>query len=61
MKEIIGIEDAEKLKELSLKIYNEGAKFALERGIIIADTKFEFGKIRRGADYIIAGLTDRFE
>jgi len=45
MKEMIGEEDAEKLRELSLKIYNEGAKYALERGIIIADTKFEFGKI----------------
>jgi len=45
MKKLIGDEDAEKLKELSLKIYKEGAKYALERGIIIADTKFEFGKI----------------
>lgn len=45
MKEIIGKEDAEKIKELSLKIYNEGAKYALNKGIIIADTKFEFGKM----------------
>jgi len=45
MKKLIGEEDAEKLKDLSLKIYKEGAKYALERGIIIADTKFEFGKI----------------
>jgi phosphoribosylaminoimidazole-succinocarboxamide synthase len=45
MKELIGDEDAEKIKELSLKIYKEGAKYALEKGIIIADTKFEFGKI----------------
>ena len=45
MKEIIGKEDAEKIKELSLKIYKEGAKYALNKGIIIADTKFEFGKI----------------
>jgi len=45
MKEIVGEKDAEKMKELSLKIYNEGAKYALEKGIIIADTKFEFGKI----------------
>jgi phosphoribosylaminoimidazole-succinocarboxamide synthase len=45
MKEMIGAEAAEKLKELSLKIYNEGAKYALEKGIIIADTKFEFGKV----------------
>jgi phosphoribosylaminoimidazole-succinocarboxamide synthase len=50
MKEIIGEEEAEKIKELSLKIYNEGAKYALDKGIIIADTKFEFGKL---ADEII--------
>ena len=45
MIEIVGKEDAEKMKELSIKIYKEGAKYALEKGIIIADTKFEFGKI----------------
>lgn len=45
MKEIIGKEDAEKVKEISLKIYNEGAEYAKKKGIIIADTKFEFGKI----------------
>ncbi|MCK4365662.1 MAG: phosphoribosylaminoimidazolesuccinocarboxamide synthase [Thermoplasmatales archaeon] len=45
MKELIGDEDAEKIKELSLKIYKEGAKYASEKGIIIADTKFEFGKL----------------
>jgi len=45
MREIIGNESAEKIKELSLKIYKEGAAYALEKGIIIADTKFEFGKI----------------
>ena len=52
MKEIIGEEDAEKIKELSLKIYNEGAKYALDKGIIIADTKFEFGKM--GDEIILA-------
>jgi phosphoribosylaminoimidazole-succinocarboxamide synthase len=45
MKEIIGIDDAERIKEISLKIYNEGADYARKKGIIIADTKFEFGKI----------------
>ena len=45
MKKLIDEQDAKKLKELSLKIYKEGAKYALERGIIVADTKFEFGKI----------------
>jgi len=42
---IIGKELAEKLRDLSLEIYNRGAKLALEKGIIIADTKFEFGML----------------
>lgn len=42
---IIGKENAEKLRDLSLEIYNRGAALALEKGIIIADTKFEFGII----------------
>ncbi len=45
MKKIIGEDDAERLKELSLKLYKEGAEYARKKGIIIADTKFEFGKI----------------
>ncbi len=42
---IIGKENAEKLRDLSLEIYNRGASLALEKGIIIADTKFEFGML----------------
>jgi phosphoribosylaminoimidazole-succinocarboxamide synthase len=42
---ILGRENAEKLRDLSLAIYNKGAKLALEKGIIIADTKFEFGML----------------
>jgi len=45
MEKIIGAEDAAKLKELSLEIYNTAAEYARKKGIIIADTKFEFGKI----------------
>lgn len=42
--ELVGGElGAEALRELSIKIYTEGAAYARERGIIIADTKFEFG------------------
>jgi len=33
------------LRDLSLAIYNKGAQLALEKGIIIADTKFEFGML----------------
>jgi phosphoribosylaminoimidazole-succinocarboxamide synthase len=41
----IGRSLAEKVRDLSLAIYNKGAGHALERDIIIADTKFEFGII----------------
>jgi phosphoribosylaminoimidazole-succinocarboxamide synthase len=41
--ELIGAGLAEKLKELTLTIYERAASVALERGIILADTKFEFG------------------
>ncbi len=40
---IIGAETASKLSSLSLKIYKEASEYALTKGIIIADTKFEFG------------------
>ena len=40
---LVGGETAEKLKKLSLEIYQTGAEYALSKGIIIADTKFEFG------------------
>ncbi len=45
MKEIVGEEKAEKLKEISLRLYKEAADYALTKGIIIADTKFEFGEL----------------
>ncbi|HEY7401194.1 MAG TPA: phosphoribosylaminoimidazolesuccinocarboxamide synthase [Actinomycetota bacterium] len=41
--DLIGTGLAERLKELSLGIYERAAAIALERGIILADTKFEFG------------------
>ncbi len=41
--ELLGRETAEQVRDLSLRIYNEAAEYALSRGIIIADTKFEFG------------------
>ncbi|MCX8194990.1 MAG: phosphoribosylaminoimidazolesuccinocarboxamide synthase [Candidatus Micrarchaeota archaeon] len=42
-KRIVGEETFEKIKALSLKIYSTAADYALSRGIILADTKFEFG------------------
>ncbi|MEE4365582.1 MAG: phosphoribosylaminoimidazolesuccinocarboxamide synthase [Desulfotignum sp.] len=41
--DILGRKTAEKIRDLSLEIYDKGAALALEKGIIIADTKFEFG------------------
>src|ERR1700693_5519039 len=41
--EIIGLEAATTVRDLSLSLYAEGSSHAASRGIIIADTKFEFG------------------
>jgi len=43
MKKIVGDALAEKVKEVSLKLYQKASDYALKKGIIIADTKFEFG------------------
>jgi phosphoribosylaminoimidazole-succinocarboxamide synthase len=39
---LVGRESAERVREVSLHLYEEAAEYAAERGIIIADTKFEF-------------------
>ncbi|WP_165062010.1 phosphoribosylaminoimidazolesuccinocarboxamide synthase [Adlercreutzia sp. ZJ154] len=49
--QILGEDDAQELRRLSTLVYNAAAEYASQRGIIIADTKFEFG---RGADGCIA-------
>jgi phosphoribosylaminoimidazole-succinocarboxamide synthase len=51
--ELMGPELAEKVRDASLKLYNEAAAYAKERGIIIADTKFEFGLDDNGKLYLI--------
>ncbi len=51
MARIIGTSAAEKLREYSLMIYTRARAYAESRGIILADTKFEFG--RRGAEIIL--------
>ena len=43
MVDLIGAEHAAKLRDLSISIYQKAAKHALKQGVIIADTKFEFG------------------
>jgi phosphoribosylaminoimidazole-succinocarboxamide synthase len=45
MEKLVGSELARKVRELSIGIYTRGAEYARSRGIIIADTKFEFGLI----------------
>jgi phosphoribosylaminoimidazole-succinocarboxamide synthase len=52
-KNIVGYEIAEFLKETSIRLYNEASNHALDRGIIIADTKFEFGRGRSGEVLLI--------
>jgi len=51
--ERIGAELAEQVRAISLRIYQESAAYALERGIIIADTKFEFGLDAEGRLHLI--------
>lgn len=43
--DIIGADDAAALRDLALAVYTKAADYAAERGVIIADTKFEFGVI----------------
>ena len=45
MSEIVGADDARALRQLSLQIYREASEYARSKGIIIADTKFEFGRV----------------
>jgi phosphoribosylaminoimidazole-succinocarboxamide synthase len=63
-KEIIGEQIGEELSVRSIKIYNFANEFARERGIIIADTKFEFGRDQSGvihlADEVLTPDSSRF-
>jgi phosphoribosylaminoimidazole-succinocarboxamide synthase len=58
-----GRELAEQLRDLTLKIYSTAADYAAGRGIIIADTKFEFGRTTKGivlADEVLTPDSSRF-
>ncbi|HTQ74928.1 MAG TPA: phosphoribosylaminoimidazolesuccinocarboxamide synthase [Burkholderiales bacterium] len=48
VEKLIGKELAAKVRDVSIRVYREAADFARERGIIIADTKFEFGTDAKG-------------
>ncbi len=51
--ELVGADLAAQLRDYTLRIYQEAAEFALARGIIIADTKFEFGVDDAGTVHLI--------
>lgn len=51
--DLLGEDLAAQVRDVSLRIYNECAAYALQRGIIIADTKFEFGLDKAGVLHLI--------
>lgn len=60
----IGTETAERLRATTLQVYSRGAELAAERGVIIADTKLEFGRAADGslvlADEVLTPDSSRF-
>lgn len=63
MTTLVDPEEARKLRDLSLAIYTKAANYARQRGIIIADTKFEFGRTAAGitlADEVLTPDSSRF-
>ncbi len=63
MTRLVGPELGGKLRDISLKIYSKAAGYAHGKGIIIADTKFEFGITRNGitlADEVLTPDSSRF-
>ena len=61
---IVGNEDAAQLRDLTIKLYETASEFAASRGIIVADTKFEFGRNEKGqiilADEALTPDSSRF-
>ena len=63
MCEIVGVETASHLRDLTLRVYKKAAGYARQRGVIIADTKFEFGRTEHGitlADEVLTPDSSRF-
>jgi phosphoribosylaminoimidazole-succinocarboxamide synthase len=52
-KKLLGADMAEQVKNATVALYTQAAEYALTRGIIIADTKFEFGTDKAGKLYLI--------
>ncbi|HXZ93240.1 MAG TPA: phosphoribosylaminoimidazolesuccinocarboxamide synthase, partial [Burkholderiales bacterium] len=61
---LIGRETAEKVRDISIRLYKEASEYAATKGIIIADTKFEFGTDAKGAlvliDEVLTADSSRF-
>jgi phosphoribosylaminoimidazole-succinocarboxamide synthase len=61
---IVGADEAAQLRDLTLSLYETAADFARSRGIILADTKFEFGRDAKGvitlADEVLTPDSSRF-
>jgi len=63
MADLVGKELSKKLRDLSISVYKKAADYAETRGIIIADTKFEFGHTQKGlvlADEVLTPDSSRF-
>src|ERR1700720_2358148 len=63
MCKMVGSETAGQLRDITLKIYKKAAAYARQKGIIIADTKFEFGRTAQGvtlADEVLTPDSSRF-
>ena len=63
MAQILGGEVSEQLRDLTLSIYKKASEYSRQRGIILADTKFEFGRTPKGitlADEVLTPDSSRF-
>ena len=62
--DLAGAETAAELKRITLEVYRRGATLAAERGVIVADTKLEFGRAKNGdlvlADEVLTPDSSRF-
>ncbi|MEP6741185.1 MAG: phosphoribosylaminoimidazolesuccinocarboxamide synthase [bacterium] len=64
VRDLLGVETTDTLRETSIRLYNEAREYARHRGIIIADTKFEFGRDKNGqiilVDEVLTPDSSRF-
>ena len=62
--DLVGAETAAELRRITLEVYRRGATLAAERGVIVADTKLEFGRAKNGdlvlADEVLTPDSSRF-